>query len=1243
VSQNEGVAQPDGTGVGGLGQGQEDRLGADLFSQALITSYVDDPRFVPRPWLLERVQEALSSPRARFVLLTAEPGSGKSALMAHLARLHPAWPRHFLRRDSVTALQGGDARTFLFSVGHQLARLHPSLFDPRQLEVVVRQRIERVASRGSVVGIHVEDLQASPFYTTAMEVTQYGRVVEGKLAGMSAGRMTLEPRLLELSNLQYLALVDPADVLSRQDPEASIVVLVDALDEVRYGARGEDVLSWLAASPEFPSNVRFVLTSRPDPDLLGSFRRTKAPELVEHSIDPGEEGDRDRIWEDLRRFLQGFSAEAAVAQAFEAHQVQPASFVEDAANNAEGNFQYAVALARGIDAAVATEAPFEDLPALLRLEGIPSGTTELYRFFLIKVKEEADRTPVKISTGPLVEAEDRPAWDALYRPVLSVLAVAFEPLSSEQLQAYAAAPPGALPRALQDLAQFLDPLPDGRYRLYHATFPEFLIGAATASPADPFHVNPAAGHGLLAGRMLRANPDWLACQDRYALAYTPAHLTQTIRLQTDREGRQELTTALTRLLSNLGFLERKTAVLGIDAVLEDLTTTLEVAPGNPVLLQKYRVLDREAHNLRSWVATRQPQYFAQQVYNGAFAVTADEFASEAQARLEALRKPYLLHQWRTGEEHGALLRTLRGHTDEVWDVALASDGRTVVSASKDHTLRVWDLETGRHVRTLEGHQGTVNAVAIAPDGSRAFSASDDKTLKVWDLHTGVDLKTLVGHNREVTDVCLLADGRRALSASDDFTLKLWDLAAGVTLHTFEGHRAFVTAVAVTADGGRAVSASWDHTVRAWDLIQGGRSVVLGEHDDGVLTVCVTRDSRCALSGSWDGSVRVSDFETGISRVLTGRSEPVHGLAQAPGDQVVAALDDGTLEIWDIKTGARAVLGSHGLPVRGVAVTGDGQRAVSASDDQTLMVWDLAVRGTSGLRSGHGLHVDHVAVSGDGHFAASSSSNDAVVRVWDVTAGEQFWEHEFEEPATALAITHRGARLALARLAETSAGHVQLETWSLAPKKLLRSTERVVGTVKCIQDHWAAAFAHGPESDENILTVLDVQTGRTTREWSVEESRGWPRAMAITPSGQRVVAAFATGSLGYWDVKSGAAQTLPISDAWTWSTAITADGRYAVIVHNTGELEICDLERGAVQSLVPHIGPVMDVTVFGLANAISAGTDGTVRVWDLAIPEELAVLHVESELRCVACSATGSTIVVGTVWGNVHALQLVAPS
>jgi WD40 repeat protein len=87
---------------------------------------------------------------------------------------------------------------------------------------------------------------------------------------------------------------------------------------------------------------------------------------------------------------------------------------------------------------------------------------------------------------------------------------------------------------------------------------------------------------------------------------------------------------------------------------------------------------------------------------------------------------------RTGE----CLRVLEGHKDSVHAVSTTRDGRKVVSASADKTLRVWDLASGACLRVLEGHGMTVTCVGTSPEGGRAVSGSADKTLRVWDLETG---------------------------------------------------------------------------------------------------------------------------------------------------------------------------------------------------------------------------------------------------------------------------------------------------------------------------------------------------------------------------------------------------------------------------------------------------------------------------------------------------------------------------
>jgi len=80
------------------------------------------------------------------------------------------------------------------------------------------------------------------------------------------------------------------------------------------------------------------------------------------------------------------------------------------------------------------------------------------------------------------------------------------------------------------------------------------------------------------------------------------------------------------------------------------------------------------------------------------------------------------------------MRVLEGHTGPVDYVVLLRD-RQALSASRDHTLRLWDLATGATLRLLKGHSGGVSYIVLLRDG-RALSASADNTLRLWNTDTG---------------------------------------------------------------------------------------------------------------------------------------------------------------------------------------------------------------------------------------------------------------------------------------------------------------------------------------------------------------------------------------------------------------------------------------------------------------------------------------------------------------------------
>ncbi|HZF55699.1 MAG TPA: protein kinase [Polyangiaceae bacterium] len=130
------------------------------------------------------------------------------------------------------------------------------------------------------------------------------------------------------------------------------------------------------------------------------------------------------------------------------------------------------------------------------------------------------------------------------------------------------------------------------------------------------------------------------------------------------------------------------------------------------------------------------------------------------------------------------------HTIRLWDVETGESrsadaggqgtrnlvflprGEAFVTLDSADSARVWDARTLEVRRWLRGHRGLLTDIAVSPDGSRAVTASRDKTIRLWDLGSG-EGRVLGSHEDSVTSVAFSPDGERVVSASDDGTARLW--------------------------------------------------------------------------------------------------------------------------------------------------------------------------------------------------------------------------------------------------------------------------------------------------------------------------------------------------------------------------------------------------------------------------------------------------------------------------------------
>jgi WD40 repeat protein/beta-lactamase regulating signal transducer with metallopeptidase domain len=231
---------------------------------------------------------------------------------------------------------------------------------------------------------------------------------------------------------------------------------------------------------------------------------------------------------------------------------------------------------------------------------------------------------------------------------------------------------------------------------------------------------------------------------------------------------------------------------------------------------------------------------------------------------------------KTGEE---VAQNGIGHEDWVADLAFSPDGKRVVTASADGTVRTWDAERGLQELLLR-HDNTVRGVAVSPDGKWIASNSTDNAVRLWDAATGHEVRRLPGHGRlgGQRPIAFSRDGRRLATWGDgDLKLHVWDVAAGKTIHEWEVPPADVRE-AQMAVFGRRPTPEVPASSRLWTSSDIGHAQF--SPDGSLLVLAMIR------------GVYLFDVETGKQVQMISATRILRSAAVAPDGKRLALAEDG---------------------------------------------------------------------------------------------------------------------------------------------------------------------------------------------------------------------------------------------------------------------------------------------------------------------------------------------------------------
>jgi WD40 repeat protein len=497
-------------------------------------------------------------------------------------------------------------------------------------------------------------------------------------------------------------------------------------------------------------------------------------------------------------------------------------------------------------------------------------------------------------------------------------------------------------------------------------------------------------------------------------------------------------------------------------------------------------------------------------------------------------------------------------------------------------VHVWDADTGQQIAELDNDAPGTALLAFSADGHWLASSGRDE-VRVFDTSSWRRVVAIAGPR--VRSLVFDPTGPRLAVGTNDGVAAIWEIPSGVRLRGLRAAGASVDAVAFSHDGALVAAASRDGMEQVWDVSSGSLQSQFNAHRDRIYAVELATTGDLMLSAGGDGAVVISNVATGM---LVARLEGPKGLVIAAhfdpeSRRVVGASWDGTARVWEAASPYRR----WGAP----------QVGVECDNEESLVP--------------------------DRRFIALSC-RDHGTHVWDTMRGEVLTELpgvtpvEGNDALAFPALTASGDRAAIAR-GDT------VEVYALPSGQLLRTIAHSAAVS-------AVAFAAAGH---------DLVSGAVDGSLLLTRDESGSTALPTSPAGIDAAAILADGRVVVADASNQLRVIGP--DHRTLLMDVAAPSRIRLLRLSPDDTRLITIsprseqappvlwdlnQRRLITRLDGYVARVFTARfVAGSGQALTAGSDGTVRLWDAATGRFLRSFHGDSHSLIDADLAPDGSVVV----------------
>lgn len=329
---------------------------------------------------------------------------------------------------------------------------------------------------------------------------------------------------------------------------------------------------------------------------------------------------------------------------------------------------------------------------------------------------------------------------------------------------------------------------------------------------------------------------------------------------------------------------------------------------------------------------------------------------------------------------------------------ISPDDNYLISGERAGTIKLWKRNnslSGNLIQSIVGHTDWINCVNISKDGKFVVSAGGDQTIKVWMfLDRLYEYDKLRGYNDWIRKV-VITESEKIICAGDDKKIRIWDATKKMQIsNPLKGHAARINALAVSHNEDYIISGGDDGAIIIWNKDEKANyNSFTIQQDFWIRSIAISQTNDFFVTGSWDNSIKVWDLneKKQIFKNPMKHEGSVEGLAITSDDKfLVSCSDDKTIKIWDLKkqTQIGKTIYAHNGFIRSIILSKDEKNIISGSYDNDIKLWSF----NECCQIGKTLAGHKNRINGMINFKENiliSCSDDGSVKFWDINSQEEF--------------------------------------------------------------------------------------------------------------------------------------------------------------------------------------------------------------------------------------------------------------